>query len=303
MHRYGCLCLCVAILSVGAARASEATGFDLTVDGGPWLHTVTSPYDDSSKSARDQSYKVYTHLYDFAGKEFITKGHGGKYSHHRGLFIGWRETHVGQETYDTWHMPDCYQLHMKWLKKGSGEDEGILSNVIEWRTNEGDAFIREVRSIRAFPGENGLRIVDFTSELTALKGTIRLRGDLQHAGMQIRLANEVSLHEGSTKYVLPEGSEELEDDKVVGAWWVVCSAEIGGKRYWVMHMTPPDHPYGVPVYSIRRYARFGAFFEPDLQPGMPTALSFRIVLSEKELDRAAAQALYDQYSSDQATTD
>jgi hypothetical protein len=61
-------------------------------------------------------------------------------------------------------------------------------------------------------------------------------------------------------------------------------------------MTPKDHPTGEPVYSIRRYARFGAFFEPDLEEGTPLVLNFRIVLSQSELDQKACEALYKAYA-------
>ena len=61
-------------------------------------------------------------------------------------------------------------------------------------------------------------------------------------------------------------------------------------------MTPQDHPTGVPVYSIRRYARFGAFFESDLAQDKPLTVRFRILVSEAELDQAACQALYEAYS-------
>lgn len=277
-------------LSLVSASAEEA--HDLLVDGQPWLRTVTPPFDDSTKAARDETFKVYTHVYNFDGDAFITKGHGGKYSHHRGLFIGWLSTTFNDAEVDTWHMRGSYQRHAKWLD----QSPGAQSEIVEWCTDDGEPFISETRTITAKPGPNNTRIIDFASELTALNADIALRGDLQHAGMQIRLANEVSRHEETTQYILPQGATENENDEVIGAWWVLGSAEVEGKRYWIMHMTPPSHPLGVPVYSIRRYARFGAFFEPDLKQGQPYPLTFRILVSETELDREAAQALYDDYA-------
>ena len=43
-----------------------------------------------------------THVLDFDGKEPITEVYG-KYTHHRGLFIGWKDTIVNGVDFDTWH--------------------------------------------------------------------------------------------------------------------------------------------------------------------------------------------------------
>jgi hypothetical protein len=268
-------------------------------DGKPWLATQIKPYDAAND---EETYKVFTHIYDFLGAEPVTKGMGGKYTHHRGMFIGWNKTVIGDQTWDTWHMKGNHQTHEAWLSKEAGADKAVQSEKISWITNDGKPLIEEVRTISAMAGADGMRIFDFDSTLTSKAGPIQLRGDLQHAGMHVRMANEVSEHEDTTNYILPEGAEEQDNDQVAGAWWVRCSPVVRGTRYWVMHMTAPDTPGGVPVYSIRRYARFGSFFEPDIQEGSPLALRFRIVVSEKELDRAACQALYDEYAEKQGGT-
>jgi hypothetical protein len=282
------------VLTGGAAHAAPDDYRDLHVDGELWLRTITVPLDESSEESRDATYKVYTHVFDFEGEAPITKGHGGKYSHHRGLFIGWKDTLVHGEDYDTWHMSNSFQKHVDWLEAAEGEQSRQVSEV-HWCRPDGAPFIKEIRTIEARKGEGGLRILDFQSVLESLDGAIQLRGDSHHAGMQVRLANEVSEHEETTLYVIPDGAEEIENDEVVGAWWTACSAVVRGQRYWLVHMTPPAHPTGVPVYSIRRYARFGAFFEMDLEEAKPVSLNFRIVVTKTELDRAACQALYEAY--------
>jgi hypothetical protein len=283
-----------------AAQTSAATvqelGKDLFVDGKAWLRTMITPYDATSPATREATYKVYTHIMDFDGKEPITKGPGGKYTHHRGMFIGWNDTQVGDRHVDSWHMKQCYQAHEGWLDEKGAEHMAQQSEQIKWCDLLGAPFIQEVRTIRAQAGEDGLRIFDFESILTSVAGEIQLHGDLQHAGMHVRLADEVSTHEESTEYILPEGATELGDDRVEGAWWVCCSAVVADKRYWIIHMTPPTNPGGVPVYSVRRYARFGAFFEPTLEEGKPLDLSFRIVVSDHTLGRRACQILYNEYA-------
>ena len=287
-----CVCMVSAGHAAGFTYEESPEALALLRDGKPWLRTMTKPLDPGN---RDETYKVYTHIYDFAGEAPITKGAGGKFTHHRGMFIGWNHTHVGGTQYDTWHMKLCHQHHLAWTTLEAAEGRATQTEELHWMPDDGEPFIKEVRRITAAPGEDGLRVFDFQSSLTALKEAIQLRGDLQHAGMQVRLEQEVADHEETTSYILPEGIEEQDDNRVEGAWWVCCSAEVGGKRYWTIHMTPQTHPTGVPVYSIRRYARFGAFFEPDLAEGTPLELNFRIVVSEKELDQAACQALYDAY--------
>jgi hypothetical protein len=285
----------MAMISVAAAgqgfRFQE--GLELKLGDTPWLRTVTTPL---SGPDLEETYKVYTHIYDFEGKSPITKGAGGKYTHHRGLFIGWKDTLIGDKDYDTWHMSNCSQAHIAWLELTGGADSASQVEEIRWNDELGETFITEFRTLRVAAAGDGMRAIDFQSKLRSMRGTIQLKGDLQHAGMQLRLANEVSEHEETTRYILPAGAEERDDDEVVNAWWVCCSAEVGGQRYWIMHMTPPTHPFGVPVYSIRRYARFGAFFEPTLEEGQVLELNFRVLVSEKELTPEQCQGLYEAYA-------
>jgi hypothetical protein len=262
-------------------------------DGKPWLSTWMGPYDPAK---REETYKVYTHVFDLEGKAPITKGPGGKYTHHRGMFIGWKDTIVGDKHYNIWEMPNSTQQHVQWLQKNAGKDKATQVEKIRWFNPDGKPLVEETRTITATPGQSGTRVFDFQSTLSSLAGPIQLRGDLHHAGMKVRMENEVSEHEDTTQYILPEAAREEEGDKVVGAWWVCCSPVVREKRYWLMHMTPPDHPTGQPVYSIRRYARFGAFFETDLQEGKPLTVNFRILLSDKALDQAACAALYQEYA-------
>ncbi len=281
-----------------SAGAAEGKTLDLILNGQLWASTVITPYDDSSKEARDATYKVYTHVMDFTKRQPLTKGEGGQYPHHRGLFIGWRETTVGGKKYDTWHMTDCYQQYVGTIKEEHGGDWASHSMTVEWRDADDDhIFIDEDRIVRAQAAPGGTRVFDFTSVLTAVEGDTTLRGDSHHAGMQIRLANEVAEHPEATVYTLPEGAKRLENDEVSGAPWVVCNVEILGTKYWVMHMTPPELSAPLKLYSIRPYARFGAFFEPDLKKGDRMAFTFRIVVSTSPIDLAAANTMYDEYAS------
>jgi hypothetical protein len=273
---------------------------ELGVAGVPWVSIVTAPHDGTK---HEDTSKVFAHLLDFEGVNPITQGIGGaRYPHHRGLFLGWQDTLVGGTDYDSWHMTNCYQTCTGTIEvpgqytAGASAAAGIR---VEWRSLTGEAFLTENRYyvLRSVPEGPSLRVCDHVSELRALNAPIQLKGDLQHAGMQIRLHGDLAEKE-SAAYVLPAGAVEGKDDAVSGGWWACCTAEILGKRYWVLHMTPPNHPGGQPVYSIRRYGRFGAFSEPTIEEGKALALSYRIVWSDAPLDQAVCQALYDAYAAE-----
>lgn len=297
------LSFAVALVAAGAALVASAESRDLLVNGNPWARTVVTPYDDSGVKSRIATYKVYTHLYDFDGSGFLTKGEGGLYTHHRGVFIGWMKTGIGDDIVDSWHMRGCYQEHAGWLNESDPANGALHSLNVEWRTRDGDLFIRETRTIAASSHTSGTRIFDVSSTLDAVSGPVVLEGDAQHAGMQIRLANEISEHPETTEYILPESAVIGKDDTVTSAHWACASVKIRGQRYWVMHMTPPDHPTATPVYSIRDYGRFGAFFETTIEPRAPLNLSFRIVVSREPLDQTACKRLYDAYAAARAKVD
>jgi len=301
------LVMALAATGVHAAGTLEDTTFEqrlnLMIDGQPWLGTVNTPVIDLGDTEhRYETYKVYTHVYDFDGEDVITKGPVGQFSHHRGIFTGWNHTNIGGESYDTWHMGDSTQEHQSWDHFEADDDRAQQVQTIHWKDEDGRVLVSEVRTITAHKHPDGHRIVDFESELTAEAGDIELRGDSHHAGVQIRLADEVTGHEDETIYTLQPGGEEIDNDEVLDAFWVMCSTPVADQRYWIIHMTPPTHPTGIeedsnaPMYSIRRYARFGAFYEPDLTQGEPKTFQFRFVINDEEITEEEAEALYQAYS-------
>ena len=293
MNRIALALVLLALPCCAEPQPVEEKSLDIVLDGKPVARTMITPF---TKDNPEVTYKVYTHLLDPATGAPITKGAGGKFTHHRGLFIGWKDTMVGGEDLDTWHMSNCYQAYGKTLDYTAPEGGAGHKIEVLWNKPDGTPFIREERTIAITPGDDGAHVADFGSRIESMEGTIQLRGDLQHAGMQVRLADEVAENEDGTEYVLPESAKVGDDDAVTGAWWACVNAEVGGKRRHVLHMTPPSNPGGVPVYSIRKYARFGAFFEPDVEQGKPLDLHYRVVWSDAPLDQAACQTLYDAFA-------
>lgn len=296
--------LVVSAALVGSLQAEDTSytfehGADVQVNGVTWLRTVITPFDAARPELR---YKVYTHLYDLEGILPITKGDGGKYPHHRGLFIGWRKTRIGKRTVDTWSGSPtddgqfAIQQWKEWKALRADSGGAAQTGLIHWSIENEEPFMTELRSIKALSLGDRIRMVDFESILSALEEEVVLQGDPQHAGVHVRMAQEVADNESATEYVLPEQAKILEDDVVEGAWWVCASMPVRGKRYWVLHMTSPDLPTGVPLYSIRKYGRFGAFFEPEVEVAKPFGARFRIIWTDQPMDRARCEELYKAYA-------
>ena len=84
----------------------------------PVMQYMYHPLDDSTKAAREKTYKVYHHVFDSTGKVLLTKGPGGQDSHHRGLFYGFNRVTYddGKKHANVWQCSgDGYQSHEGFL--------------------------------------------------------------------------------------------------------------------------------------------------------------------------------------------
>jgi hypothetical protein len=273
-------------LSEGAGEPSEGFRF---VDGpgyrdlfrGPvpiWRHMTA--YDPQR---REETYKPYLHVHGFHQDGFITKGPGGLYTHHRGIFLGWNKTFLGEKSLDFWHCPNVSQRHRNYLlqRETLGPVVGRTAAATEWADPEGKAVARDAREVAAWIPAEGELLLDFDITLEAVAGDLRLEGDPQHAGFQFRATQEVAEHEKDTVYVLPGGSEKKPNDVVEKCPWAACLFKVGGKPYLVMHMDHPGNPRPA-VYSTRSYGRFGAFFTGNLKVGSPLRLRYRILVIDPQ---------------------
>ncbi|MBJ7393066.1 MAG: PmoA family protein, partial [Chthoniobacterales bacterium] len=81
-------------LTPGTARAeftfADTAGdhLDVLQNGKPLLRWQYA-FDASTPERLHDTYKPYLHVMDAAGKEPITTGPGGEFTHHRGWFLGW----------------------------------------------------------------------------------------------------------------------------------------------------------------------------------------------------------------------
>ena len=225
------------------------------------------------------TYKVYHHVFDSEGKGPITKGPGGKYTHHRGLFIGWSRTGFDGQRVDTWHMGNCSQRHQQILSRFAGPVLGRHTALIHWVDKQASAFLAEERTLTAFKQPERCALIDFETTLKAVKGPVELNGDPEHAGCQFRPSNEVAENK-SAKYLFRDDAKK--PPKVRDQDWVVCSFRLGDKQFHVAQMVHPTNPER-PIWSAYRdYGRFGSYFKHTLKPDAPLKLRYRFWITEGE---------------------
>ena len=59
---------------------------DVIRDGKPLIRYMYA-FDTSTPELRHDTYKVYHHVFGVDGKQLITKGPGGRFTHHRGGYL------------------------------------------------------------------------------------------------------------------------------------------------------------------------------------------------------------------------
>ena len=89
---------------------------DILRDGQPVVRYVYA-YDMTDAETRERTNKPFHHVFAPDGAGFLTNGPDGLYPHHRGLFIGWRNTHVGTREINFWSMDNGTQRHQQILRQ------------------------------------------------------------------------------------------------------------------------------------------------------------------------------------------
>ncbi len=150
---------------------------------------------------RNEAGKVYHHFYDPAGTRLITKGPGGLYPHHRGLFFGYVNiTYEGGHA-DTWYANGTPEVHTAHLAQEAGPVLGRHLAAVDWVGSDKKAFIKENRELAVYSVPGGA-IIDFTSRLASTNGKVKLDGNAPHAGFHFRADQEVAAKtKGQTYYL------------------------------------------------------------------------------------------------------
>ena len=266
------------------------------------------PLDEGSKELREQTYKVYHHVYSPRGDRLVTKGPGGLYPHHRGLFYGFNRISYDGRQADVWHCNNGEsQTHEKTFSEIEGPMFGRHTVAINWNGRDGKPFAREIREMTAYK-IGGNTLIEFDSILDTAGSTIKLDGDPQHAGFQFRASQEVPDHtKDKTFYIRPDGKgkpgefrnwsanqneTEINKSHVNLPWNTLCF-ELPGKDdadfnkqpnsiYTCVYLDRPTNPKPA-RFSERDYGRFGSYFEYTLTPDKPLHANYRIWLQDGEV--------------------
>ena len=290
--------------------ADAAGATELLFSGKPLLRYEMPVYDASSEETRVKTYKPFHHVFDPATGIKLTKGDGGQYPHHRGIFFGYNKISHGTDkkvSSDCWHCTGkARQQHRKVLEHIDGDVEGRQRTAIDWIGSDESVVISETRELAAVPVAGGT-IIDFASRLEST-GPVRLEGDPQHAGVHFRASQEVadeakSPTKSQTYYLRPGKKaspgdyRNWPDDKTyINAPWHAASFVVGGKRSTVLRINRPANP-GEARMSERDYARFGSYCEAGVAADSPLELGYRWWVQPGEITLEEAARIAADFSS------
>jgi hypothetical protein len=242
---------------------------------------------------REEAYKVYHHLYNPAGTQLVTKGPGGKYPHHRGIFFGYRDVFYGDgRKAGTWSGRNTPETHGGFLATEAGPVLGRHLAAVEWRGSDNEVYLNERRELAVYNVPGGT-LLEFTSRLQTAGGKIRLDGNAPHAGFHFRAPQEVAEKTTNlTYYLRPDGKGELGQARASDndLPWDAISFVLGDDRYTVLYLDKPTNPKPV-EYNERTYGRFGSFFRYELDEGKDLEVNYRLWLQDGEMTVEQAAAL------------
>lgn len=289
-------CLLAASVSALAAEGfslAETPGKQLEVRFGdrPVVRFMHA-YDPATKESLHDTYKPYLHVFDATGGKLITKGPGGQFTHHRGIFIGWNKITYNGKSYDRWHMTGGEQVHQKFLRQEAGPERATFTSLVHWNDAAKEAFIIEERTFTVRRAAGGT-LIDFSAKLAAPRGDVKLDGDPEHAGVHFRPAGELDLQK--TMYAFPAEKPDAKNDKDYP--WVGGTFTIGDAAYSVIHMSHPKNPSGTRWSAYRNYGRFGAFPVAEIKQGGSFTFNYRFLITNGELpDGATISPLYAEFA-------
>ncbi|MEX2186326.1 MAG: DUF6807 family protein [Pirellulales bacterium] len=284
---------------------------ELRFDDRPVLRYMYEAVDNSSKERRGETYKVYHHVFDPEGDRLLTKGPGGLFPHHRGLFYGFNKISYGDQKADIWHCNNGeWQAHVKVISLAAGLIFGRHRVAIDWHGRDGKVFAKEERELTAYTMADAQKahrgaadlpagtLIEFASRLTSQVGPLKLDGDPQHAGFQFRASQEVPDKTAKqTYYLRPDGKGEPgtfrnwpKDKAHENLPWNAMSFVLGDQRYTAVYLDHPKNPKPA-RYSERDYGRFGSYFVAELDEGKPLTVNYRIWIQRGEMTVEQCEAL------------
>jgi hypothetical protein len=280
----------LTVLCAAVATSAAHADFSLKDTPGQYLDVLQNDkivgrymyaYDKSSKEKLHDTYKPFLHVFDAEGKAPITKGPGGAFTHHRGIFIGWNKISVAgkEKTLDRWHMTGGEQVHQKFLEQKAGPTHATITSQVHWNDEKGAPFIIEERTMtfKKAPAPAYVTI-DFSSKISPVVD-VELNGDPEHAGIHFRPANEVD--KTKTGYLYPKEGAKPHADKDYA--WVGQTFSLNNQKYSVLHINHPANPKDTRYSAYRDYGRFGAFPVAKIKGGESFTFKYRFVVASGEM--------------------
>ncbi len=270
----------------GGTLSEETKYTDLLLGERPVLRYMHTPFDPENI---ELTKKPFHHVFTPDGKRLLTKGAGGLYPHHRGIYFGYNKCKIGESVCDTWHARQGeHQEHQDVIRAISGPVIGGHLVKILWRDRQGTTFIEEERGLHAYRQPHGQLLIEFTSTLRPTRGPVSLGGDRQHAGVQFRATQDVAENQKATRYLRPHSWRHLPAEKQFNTPehrdlpWNALQFPLGESSYTVAYLSHPDNPDGAD-FSERLYGRFGEFFPFELTEERTLSVRYRWWVTDSPL--------------------
>ena len=269
----------------GARAAKPVLGLDLTFASG--APATTFFHRDHDPKRHHDTCKVFHHVRALDGT-LLTKGNGGMFQHHKGLFIGWNRTKWNGQRFDFWHMPKQeLQVFRGFLPHDAmNMAEGAQVCAIEWITPAGEVVIAERRGLQITEQRADSYTLHLRSELRAPNGKVRLAGDPQHSGQQLRSPQAFAPADATkVAYVRPDDARGHGNDVWTECEWIAAIQRHGADSYTILRVEGAGNR-GETKWSTRDYGRFGATRAVDVTAAQPLVLDQYYVIADGARDAA-----------------
>ncbi len=284
-------CRTVGCSTVGRSTVERSTvvGDDVLAGGHLAARCEHPRYDPANTSA---TCKVYHDVFAPDGR-LLTKGIGGEFEHHRGLFFGFHQVRCGDRKFDFWH---CHagesQRFSGYVAAAElGLDDGWQVVAIDWCDAQGGVIVHERRALRARALDQDTTAIDVVCELAAGGLPVDLGGDPQHSGHQFRALDAFAPKDApKVHYVRPATAKDLGDDVWTDCAWIGAILPLTDGPVTVLRTEAGGNPTAI-RWSTRPYGRFGATFAHRLEPATPLRVGYTYAIALGTLDGAACAAL------------
>ena len=267
------------------AKPSRLDTSDLTVTYGDdrvAARLVQKQWDPSNPRP---TCKLFHHIYAPDGA-LLTKGLGGQFEHHRGLFVGWNRTKHAGKSYDFWHCNrgERQQFAGTASPEQLGMQEGAQVIKARWVAPDGRGIVDELRGLAVVAHQPDHYVLHMRVECRALDGEVRLGGDPQHAGQQFRALQQFAEKDADpVLYLRPEGAKEHGNDVWTQCDWIAGILRLPDESYTVLRVESPNNR-GKTTWSTRPYGRFGATRTVKLVEGKALRIDQLYVIAQGARD-------------------